>query len=72
MTIGIALVILLLLTVSTFYVNRFLLFEQKTASNQYRSTQAFEAAEAGRCPVCRRPVRMDATGRGVQRRPPGQ
>lgn len=47
MTLGIALVILLLLTVSTFYVNRFLLFELKTASNQYRSTQAFEAAEAG-------------------------
>jgi Tfp pilus assembly protein PilX len=47
MTIGIALVILLLLTVSTFYVNRFLLFELKTASNQYRNTQAFEAAEAG-------------------------
>jgi PilX N-terminal len=29
------------------FVNRNLVFEQRTATNQYRSTQAFEAAEAG-------------------------
>ena len=46
-TLGITVAILLLMTVSVFYVNRFLLFELKTASNQYRSTQAFEAAESG-------------------------
>jgi hypothetical protein len=29
------------------YANRNIIFEQKTSANQYRSTQAFEAAEAG-------------------------
>ena len=29
------------------YTNRNLIFEQRTSANQYRSTQAFEAAEAG-------------------------
>jgi PilX N-terminal len=29
------------------YANRNLIFEQRTSANQYRSTQAFEAAEAG-------------------------
>lgn len=29
------------------YTNRNLIFEQRTSGNQYRSTQAFEAAEAG-------------------------
>ncbi len=29
------------------YANRNLVFEQRTSTNQYRSTQAFEAAEAG-------------------------
>ena len=29
------------------YVNRNLVFEQRSSANQYRSTQAFEAAEAG-------------------------
>jgi PilX N-terminal len=31
----------------TAYTNRSLIFEQRTSANQYRSTQAFEAAEAG-------------------------
>ena len=35
----------LLLTAA--YANRNLIFEQHTSVNQYRSTQAFEAAEAG-------------------------
>jgi Tfp pilus assembly protein PilX len=29
------------------YTSRNLIFEQRTSANQYRSTQAFEAAEAG-------------------------
>src|SRR5688572_25736445 len=29
------------------FVNRNLVFEQRASANQYRSTQAFEAAEAG-------------------------
>ena len=29
------------------YTSRNLIFEQRTANNQYRSTQALEAAEAG-------------------------
>ena len=29
------------------YASRNLIFEQKTSANQYRATQAFEAAEAG-------------------------
>ncbi len=29
------------------YAGRSLIFEQRTSANQYRATQAFEAAEAG-------------------------
>ena len=29
------------------YLNRNLVFEQRSSANQYRATQAFEAAEAG-------------------------
>jgi hypothetical protein len=32
---------------ATLYVNRNLIFEQRSSADQYRSTQAFEAAEAG-------------------------
>lgn len=37
----------LVLSLVAAYTNRNLIFEQRTSGNQYRSTQAFEAAEAG-------------------------
>ncbi len=46
-----ALVVTLLMlfgvTLVAFFANRSMLFEQRTSANQYRSTRAFEAAEAG-------------------------
>lgn len=42
-----AVVILLPMTLIAFFANRNILFERKTAANQYRSTKAIEAAEAG-------------------------
>ena len=42
-----AVIILVLMTMITFFANRNVLFERKTAANQYRSTKAIEAAEAG-------------------------
>jgi Tfp pilus assembly protein PilX len=42
-----AVIILVLMTMITFFANRNILFERKTAANQYRSTKAIEAAEAG-------------------------
>ena len=46
---GLAVVLLLLFGTSiiAFYLNRGLIFEQKTSANQVRSTSAFELAEAG-------------------------
>lgn len=46
---SLAIVMLLLLGISiaVFYLNRGLIFEQKTSANQMRSTQAREMAEAG-------------------------
>lgn len=46
---ALAVMMLLLFTSSivVFYLNRGLIFEQKTSANQLRSTLAFEAAEAG-------------------------
>ncbi len=44
---AVAMVLLFLMTLIIFFVNRGLLFEQKTSANQYRSTRAFEVAEAG-------------------------
>ena len=35
------------MTLIAFFVNRGMVFEQKTSANQYRSTKAFEMAEAG-------------------------
>jgi Tfp pilus assembly protein PilX len=46
-----ALVVTLLMlfgiTLVAFFANRSMIFEQRTSANQYRSTRAFEAAEAG-------------------------
>lgn len=40
-------VLFLILSLVAAYTNRNLIFEQRTAGNLHRSTQAFEAAEAG-------------------------
>ena len=42
-----AVILLVLMTLVSFFANRNILFERKTAANQYRSTKALEAAEAG-------------------------
>lgn len=42
------LILLLAAALVLLYANRALIFEQRSAANQWRSTQAFEAAEAGR------------------------
>lgn len=44
---GVSLVLLFAMTLVTFFSQRTLRFEQRSSTNQYRSTQAFEAAEAG-------------------------
>ena len=44
---GLTLLLLFALLLGVAYVNRNLVFEQRASANQYRSTQAFEAAEAG-------------------------
>lgn len=46
-TLAVTLLLLLVVSVVAFYVNRGVLFEQRTSSNQARSTLAQEAAEAG-------------------------
>lgn len=43
----IVMVLFFVMMLITAYTNRSLIFEQRTSANQYRSTQAFEAAEAG-------------------------
>ncbi|HET6599602.1 MAG TPA: PilX N-terminal domain-containing pilus assembly protein [Burkholderiaceae bacterium] len=43
----ITLLLLVAMALAALFVNRNLVFEQRAAANQYRSTQAFEAAEAG-------------------------
>jgi hypothetical protein len=43
----VALLLLFGMTLIAFFANRGMLFEQRTSANQYRSTIAFEAAEAG-------------------------
>jgi len=44
---AVAMVLLFVMTLILFFVNRGMLFEQKTSANQLRSTRAFEVAEAG-------------------------
>lgn len=46
-TLVVSLVLLFGMTLAVFFVNRAMIFEQRTSANQYRSTKAFEAAEAG-------------------------
>jgi hypothetical protein len=43
----VAIVLVLGMSLVAFFANRGILFEQKTSANQYRSTRAFEVAEAG-------------------------
>lgn len=47
MTLAISLAILVLSTLLTFSMSRVILMEQKISNNEFRSRQAFEAAEAG-------------------------
>jgi Tfp pilus assembly protein PilX len=44
---AVALVLLFGMTLVAFFANRGQIFEQRTSANQYRSTRAFEMAEAG-------------------------
>ncbi|CAN5561100.1 hypothetical protein BH09PSE5_BH09PSE5_10720 [soil metagenome] len=44
---AVTMIVLLAMTMTAVFVSRSLLFEQRSASNQYRSVKAFEAAEAG-------------------------
>ena len=46
-TLVVSLVLLFGMTLAVFFVNRSMIFEQRTSANQYRSTQAFEAAQGG-------------------------
>lgn len=46
-TVPVVLFMFLVTGIMFFYVNRGLIFEQRTSANQYRSTAAFEVAEAG-------------------------
>jgi hypothetical protein len=43
----VAVVLLFGMTLTAFFINRGMIFEQRTSANQYRSTKAFEMAEAG-------------------------
>ena len=43
----VTMVLFFAMTLAAAYVNRNLVFEQRISANQYRATQAFEAAEAG-------------------------
>lgn len=43
----VAMVLLFGMTLAAFFINRGMIFEQRTSANQYRATRAFEVAEAG-------------------------
>jgi hypothetical protein len=44
---AVSLILLVAMTLIGFFVNRGMIFEQRTSANQYRATKAFEMAEAG-------------------------
>jgi PilX N-terminal len=44
---AVSIVLLVVMTLVGFFVNRGMIFEQRTSANQYRATKAFEMAEAG-------------------------
>lgn len=46
-TLAVSMLLLFAASITIFYLNRGLIFEQKTSANQNRSTAAFEVAEAG-------------------------
>ena len=46
-TLIVSLILLFSMTLVAFFMNKGMIFEQKTSANQLRSTKAFEAAEAG-------------------------
>lgn len=46
-TLAVSMILLICMTLVAFSMSNSMLFEQKTSANQYRSTKAFEAAEAG-------------------------
>jgi hypothetical protein len=46
-TLAVVMMLFFIVSLTAAYTARNLIFEQRTASNQYRATQAFEAAEAG-------------------------
>ena len=50
-TLLVTIIVLMVMTLITFFANRNILFETKTAANQYRSAKAIEAAEIGRAHV---------------------
>lgn len=43
----VSIVLLIVMSLMAFFVNRGMVFEQRTSANQYRATRAFEMAEAG-------------------------
>jgi hypothetical protein len=44
---AVSMVLLFAMSLVVFFVNRSMIFEQRTSANQYRATKAFEMAEAG-------------------------
>lgn len=46
-SLAVSLILLFCMTLVVFFTNRGMVFEQKASANQYRSTRAFEMAEAG-------------------------
>ena len=56
-TLVVVMVLFFIISMVAAYTSRNLIFEQRTSANQYRSTQAQEAAEAGLADrACQQPV----------------